>query len=347
MGPRGQIDLVGHRLIRYTDFTPGSILSANNWIVAPSDPANEWMRSLMQLIGEWRAILRSTYIRWAIAINGLHVAAERYRNNADPTRAFQVRSVRSDKTGSAHESAIAQFNFQEAADAHLKAQPMLCAHGFIDLYAGLEEMIFAFYRTFLSSNPELILRGDEFREHRRARRDAGKGPTEEQKWEALWTARLDAWQRKKLYDGLGRVFLAFCNHAGIKTPAGYTVTTVETWAESIEGVSLLRNALIHGLTIVPDELTAFCAKPHSLGFRFEKGDPLRLELLDLQVLEAFCDQLLTALNLSLVELASPEVRDYVTQHLEKEVTKGADGVHPAGAPDNRHVEGDGESGSLP
>lgn len=291
-------------------------MAANNWIVVPSHPENEWMRSLMKMVGEWRAVVRSTYIRWALAINGLHVAAEKYQANQDPSRAFQVTSIRADRNGKITKSVVSQFTFPEAAEAHLKVQPMLCAHGFIDLYAGLEEMVFAFYRTFLSAKPELILRGDEFRELRRAYRKAGDGPAQQENWNDLWAIRLDSWHRKKLYDGLGNVFSAFCAQAGLNTPAAYKETTIETWAESIDGISLVRNALIHGVTHVPDEIADFCRKPHSLGFRFTKGDPLRLDLLDLQVVEAFCDQLLTALNLSLVELAQPEIKKHVAERFQ-------------------------------
>src|SRR5579883_2775117 len=287
MGPRGQFDLVGHKLLRYDEFIPGSLVAANNWIAAPSNPEDEWMRSLMVLIGEWRAILRSTYIRWAMAINGLHVAAEKYQRDNTNAKAFEVRSVRSDKSGNIEQAAVLQMSFAEAAEAHLKVQPMLCAHGFIDMYAGLEEMIFAFYRIFLSARPELILRGDEFKAHRKAQRNAKSGPEQQRTWEELWAKRLHAWQRNRLYDGLGKVFLAFCSQSGLKTPAGYTVTTVDSWAESIEGLSLIRNALTHGATVVSRELADFCTKPHSLGFDFQENDPLRLELLDLQAVEAF------------------------------------------------------------
>ncbi len=42
-------------------------------------------------------------------------------------------------------------------------------------------------------------------------------------------------------------------------------------------------------------------KPHSIGFAFEEGEPLVLEVLYLQAVESFTDQLLTVVNLSLVE----------------------------------------------
>ncbi|MDC0715106.1 hypothetical protein POL68_42050 [Stigmatella sp. ncwal1] len=106
-------------------------------------------------------------------------------------------------------------------------------------------------------------------------------------WEDAWRNRLDTWQRKRLYDGLHRVFLAFC--------------TVETWAETIEGMGLVRHLLVHGESKVTAELAAFCAKPHSMKLGFKEGEPLSMHLFHLQAFEAFTDQLLNALNISLAE----------------------------------------------
>jgi predicted GNAT family acetyltransferase len=161
MSARGQFELVGHNLIRYEEFSPGSLIAANNVIIPPDDPNDEWTRTLMHMVGEWRAVLRSTYIRWAMAINGLHVAAAKYKSETQP-KEFVVTSVRTDASGRGRAEVIAKYSFQEASEAHLKVQAMLCAHGFIDLYAGLEEMVFRFYRTYLWEKPDILLRGPEF-----------------------------------------------------------------------------------------------------------------------------------------------------------------------------------------
>jgi hypothetical protein len=156
MTARGQFDLVGHSLIKYEEISLPSFPDASNWIVAPEDPEEEWARSLMQLIGDWRATLRSTYLRWAMAINGLYVASDKYKTSKDEKK-FVVSSTRSDQDGRPRQQVIAEFSFEEAADYHLQIQPMLCAHGFIDMYAGLEEMIFALYRTYWKANPETLI----------------------------------------------------------------------------------------------------------------------------------------------------------------------------------------------
>jgi hypothetical protein len=296
MSARGQFDLVGHTLIRYEELS--SVEAANNWIITSENPNDDWSSALMKQIGEWRAVLRSTYIRWAMAINGLHVAAAKYEADASPKK-FTVNSMRTGPSGP-HQQVIAEYSFKEAADNHLKIQPMLCAHGFIDMYAGLEEMIFGMYRKYLTTNPDHLLEGASYRDLRRLKNNARNSPREKAAWEEALRQRLDKWQRKKLYGGLDKVLLAFFHNAGLKTPAGYTQSTVETWSESIAGISLIRNLLIHGESHVPQELEDFCQKPHGLGFRFKTGGLLRLSILDLQLLELFCDSLLTAFNLSLM-----------------------------------------------
>jgi hypothetical protein len=307
MTARGQFDLVGHTLIRYEEFALSGAQEASNLIITAENPADAWTTSLMKRIGEWRAVLRSTYIRWAMAINGLHVAAAKYKAETTPKK-FTVSSIRSDSSGP-RQQIIAEFPFKEAAQYHLNIQPMLCAHGFIDMYAGLEEMVFGMYREYLLVNPDQLMEGPDFKELRKLRRHAPDSAQAQQAWDKALVERLDQWQRNRLYDGLNKVFLAFCQSAGLKTPAGYTQTTVQTWSDSIAGISLIRNLLIHGQNIVPPELEEFSTAPHGLGFKFKSGELLRLSLLDLELLEMFCNSLLTALNLSLMERARPALKE--------------------------------------
>lgn len=309
MSARGQFDLVGHTLIRYEELT--GVAGANNWIITSENPDDDWSTALMKQIGEWRAVLRSTYIRWAMAINGLHVAAARYEVDTSPKQ-FVVNSTRTGPAGP-HQQVIAEFSFKQAAENHLKIQPVLCAHGFIDMYAGLEEMIFGMYRKYLTAHPDHLMRGADYKDLRKLRANAQNSPEEKAAWEEALRQRLNEWQRKKLYDGLDRVLLAFFKNAGLKTPAGYTQSTLETWSESIAGISLIRNLLIHGESKVPQELEDFCMKPYGLGFKFQTGGLLRLSIIDLQLLELFCDTLLTAFNLSLMEFARPELRAEATR----------------------------------
>jgi hypothetical protein len=230
-----------------------------------------------------------------------------------------VSSIRANKSGLGRTEVIAEYRFEEAAEAHLKVQPMLCAHGFIDMYAGLEELIFGMYRTYWLAHPDALIKGEEFASLRKLKRQSSADEASKAEWDVALTARIDQWQRKKLYDGLDKVLLGFCQNAGLQTPAGYRATTTDTWAVSIAGISLIRNLLMHGENVVPSDLEVFCKKPHGLGFQFVTGQLLRLTILDLQLLEAFCDMLLTALNLSLAERARPSLKKEARARFKNEI----------------------------
>ena len=75
---RGDVDLVGHTVIVLPDRNVGPLPPIDNVIVRSTKPETRWLEQATAVIGEWRARLRSTYIRWALAINGLEVAAKRY-----------------------------------------------------------------------------------------------------------------------------------------------------------------------------------------------------------------------------------------------------------------------------
>lgn len=294
---RGQVDLVGHIVLPSRALLPGAVAPNNIIVRSPKEAADAWIASASARIGEWRANLRSTYIRWALAINGLEVAANRYDDSAFHDKEFLVHSISADSP----KVVIAAWDGSTAAKAHRSTMPMLAAFGVIDMYAGLEEALFDFYRVFLSQHQGLILQGEEFKDLRRLRRDAASSAEATAAWEAAWSARLDAWQRRRLYDGLGKVFRAFCAQAGLKEPSIYRHTTVDTWAEVIDGIAYLRNALVHGSKTVPKELAEFSQKPYATTFDFEEGSPLVVTLLHLQGVQLFCEQLLTGLNLSMVE----------------------------------------------
>jgi hypothetical protein len=57
------------------------------------------------------------------------------------------------------------------------------------------------------------------------------------------------------------------------------------------------------VTNVPPELAEFSLQPANMGFDFREGEKLEINLRHLQGVECFLDQLLTALNLSLLERA--------------------------------------------
>ena len=298
---RGTTDLVGHRVIQSSQLDV-SRDPIHNVIVAAKTEQGRWIEEATRQIGPARARFRSTYFHWAMAINGLHIAAAKYAEfEWKSTRQFTIEGARTDESGAVRKVTLAVWPGDEAASAHLATIPKMMAWGYIELYAALEEFVFQLFRSFHDHHPEHLLRGGESRDLRKLRAEAEADPAKRAAWRDAWRARLDSWQRKKLYDSLHRVFLSFCQTSGIKEPADFSKTTVATWAETIEGIALVRHLLVHGESVVPESLAAFCAKPHSLGFGFKQGQPLRLELHHLQALECFADQLLNALNRSLAE----------------------------------------------
>lgn len=238
---------------------------------------------------------------WALCINGLFVSKAKY---SDPLWAqqnqFTISSLRveGDRPGL---KVIAQWNGPTAAQACEKTVPMLAAWGVIDMYACLEEFIFSLYKIFLNHNPETLLQDKAHKPLRKLWKESRIDKTKLPQWESAWGQRITDWQRKRVFDGLKAIFLAYFKHASLQKPSHYVDTTEAEWAETIEGIGYLRHALIHGATQVPKELGDFSKKQHAMNFNFIEGTPIIVELLHLQGIELFCDQLLTALNQSLAE----------------------------------------------
>ncbi|MDK2014702.1 MULTISPECIES: hypothetical protein [unclassified Deinococcus] len=300
LGPKRK--LVPHNLFHYNDPRAGSVPIANMVLdLQGNHPEHLWVEKVTGDIGNWRSKFREAYIRWSLSINGLLKSSEFYRTDEwkDPRRIFIVQSIR----GAGTTEVITQWSGAEAANAHEDTVHMISAYGVMNLYGLLEEWVFETYRVYLSQHPDNLLRGDEYKDLRRLRAQYAADPASNQaEWQLKLEKRLDSWQRKRLYDGLGRVFKSLCADAKLKTPSRYRLSTVDTWAESITGLGLLRNALTHNVTVVSKELGDFCKMPYGLGLDFKEGEPLIVELRHLMLVDNFLDSLLTGFNLSIVEL---------------------------------------------
>lgn len=273
----------------------------DNIIYESNSEEDKWIQETTEKIGDWRGIFKSAYMKWAISINGLFLGKERYEKNSDNELfRFKINSLRNGASGF-EQSVIAEWGPKMAAKVHFDTIPLICSYGFIDLYNCLEEFVFDFYRIYWSNNPEKFIRGKEFRKLRILRNNSSLNDESMLAWQNAFNERLDKWQRKKMYDGLGKVFLSYCNEAGLKKPKTYSVSSPETWAESISGISLIRNTIVHGGKTVSSELAEFCKKPYSLNLNFKEGEELAINLTHLQSLELFTTQILSALNLSLME----------------------------------------------
>lgn len=301
MGLGRNIDFIGHQRVLVDQINPLQLPDIDNIILKSRHKDTIWIEETNNKIGEWRGLFRSLYIRWALAINGLYVADEKYRSNL-PIRSFTIQSLRATRGQQAAQTVIAEWDLAFAAQAHLQTVPMMNAYGLIDLYGCFEEFVFDLYRIFLTHNPQHLLTGEENKPLKVLYKAYLDDPSKQDEWKVRFSDRLNAWQRKRLYDGLEKVFLAYCNAASIEKPSRYTLSSPQTWSETLGGIALIRNALTHGAKTVSKELADFGNKPHNNGLAFKENDALEIRLFHLQAVEMFANQLLTALNLSLVEL---------------------------------------------
>ena len=275
-----------------------SASSIQNIIIETDRPDLKWIEESTKSIGEWRNTATSCYIRWALSINGLHIAAEKYSDpNWQRTKAFVVTGLVM-RDGQPEHGAIVTWKGQKPAEAHLETVRMLASYGLIDLCSVLEEMLLKFYRIYKEYNPEEFIKGPDNQTLRKLFRNRENEP---EAWSTAWKQRLDKWQRNKLYDGLAGILLSYYNVTGLKKPSWYKETSPETWAETLNGIAILRNCLIHGTKTVPKELADISGKPFSLEFPFVEGEPIEIDKRHLEAVELFVTKLLDAINDSLVE----------------------------------------------
>lgn len=290
-----------HRFLFENPFLDLKEIKFDNFIITASDDDTKWIQETTEKIAEWRGVFRSAYMKWAITINGLVVAKEKYEKNKTSEFAFEIKSYRF-IDGEYKIVPIAVWDAEIASKAHFDSIPLVRTYGFTDLYNCLEEFVFDLYRIYWRYNPDNLIKGKEFKNLRDLKLKKDLGENELLHWENGLNDRIDNWQRKKIYDNLGRVFLSYCNEIGLKTPKSYKNTSIETWAESITGISIVRNSIVHGSKVVSKELADFCKKPYSLGFGFNENEELMIELRHLQQFELFTNQLLSGINISFLEM---------------------------------------------
>jgi hypothetical protein len=297
-----KIDFVGHQKFLVDDLN-GETPPINNFIIKAESAEDKWIESTTEAIAIWRSHFRSSYIRWALTINGLDKAKDRYDSKKGDELGFTIESIRANGM-----ERIALWDMQTAAKNHKSTIPMIASWGIVDLYSCLEEFVFEIYIIFLNHYPDSIIKGNEFRNLRQLKRVSSNDADKKKEWEELWRKRVESWQKKRIYDGLNKVFLAYTKVSGLKTPSIYKVSTVETWAETIAGIAELRNCFTHGVDTVNKALAEFSNKPHSMLFDFREGEKLTIELKHLQSIECFLDQFLTTINFSLMERAGYELQ---------------------------------------
>jgi hypothetical protein len=277
-------------------------LPVTNLIHRATGAEDAWIEEATGRIGDWRALTRSVYLRWAITINASELAEQRYRSM--PTdQALWTRTLRVMADGSPQQVPLAVWSAPDAADHYAQTTPLIAGYAVTDLFEALEDVIFELYEIMLRHNPGPIIRGEEFRPLRRMWRQRNSSPEAEEDWRKAWVDRYEHWRRKKAYDGLHAVLRAFFEHAGLRRPSAYHRTDVSDWCRTLEMIGELRHLVIHGGAVVSNKLGRLSNTPTSLTFDFVPGAELDVKLHHLQSVECFCDQLLTTINLSLVEKA--------------------------------------------
>ncbi|PZQ12328.1 MAG: hypothetical protein DI565_15970 [Ancylobacter novellus] len=305
---RARANLVPHLRVPWTD--PRALAApAQNMVWQGEDPEHAWIAEATAKIGDWRSFTRSVYLRWALTINASVLAEGHYRGPA-AGQALVVNTLRV-RGGVPRQTEIARWPGPEAADVYAEITPLSAAYGVADLYGALEDVIFELYEIVLTHHPDLLMHGPAFRDLRAMRDRRGDSAEAEEQWRAAWTERLAKWRHDKAFLGLHRNLLTLFEHARLQRPSQYQHTDVADWARTLEMIGELRHHVTHGMATVSEKLARLSNMPTSLTFDFVAGATLEVSLHHLQSVELFCEQLLTAINLSLMERAMGPLRNIV------------------------------------
>ncbi len=126
MPQREHLDVVGHHKYHVSQLDPDNPIPIDNIIIQAAKPEDEWLQESMELIGKWRAIFRSIYIKWSLAINGLHIALDKYSDKDwQSEKEFFVRSLRTEPTGKLQPIQLAVWNGPETVKNHQAVIPQI------------------------------------------------------------------------------------------------------------------------------------------------------------------------------------------------------------------------------
>lgn len=284
-----------------------------------NDPDKKWMEESNKLVMDFSAVFHSIYLRWAVTINGLNVAEEKYSSKEweNPLKAFAVAGIRNGKK-SPEIVHLKQWDGKTASEIHKSSIPMLAGWAFCNMYSVFEEFIFKLYKIYLEANPLTILRGNDFRELRQLYNNKDTDDSSLKEWENAWKDRLEKWHRKKLYDGLEKIFNSYITLTKLEIPEMYNAPyNLEDVSKTIGGISLIRNCFIHGMAKVPKELADFCNTFQSINFKFIENEKFTIDLTDLMTLEFFSFTFTQTLNNSFNELALPIIKEIAKQKSNK------------------------------
>jgi len=278
-----------------------------------STPEKKWIYDVNTITMDFGGVFHSIFLRWAVTVNGLHVAAEKYKSQewANSGKGFAVTGIRNAEDGSGpNQTYVRIWDGKMASEVHASSIPMLASWAFCNMYSCLEEFVFKIFKVFLDAHPLTICKGDQFRDLRRAYRERELNGDRLSEWNEKWSNRLNSWHRNKLYDGIEKVFNNFIQQSGLEIPSSYKGKyDYSDIAKTLDGISMIRNCFIHGETEVPNELGEFCKTFQSTLFQYKSGDKFAITLHELATLEHFTDTFTQTLNTSFFELAHPFLKN--------------------------------------
>lgn len=297
---RNRVRFLEQRVVEAGDAVLNQPGSVQNLIYRTEDPALKWIETATARIGDWRAAERSVFMRWAITINALHVARDRYRDAPNILLTIDTLRPTAEGTEQVH---LAGWRGEEAARNHEATIHTMAAYAVQDMHGILEEIVLELYEVFVRGNPQVLMRGDDNKALRAAFRAKDAGEAEAATYAEMWEQRIVGWRRNRTFDGLHRLFGKFWDAAGLARPSWYRATDVGDWQRVIETIGEVRHLVTHGENRVSKRLGDLCAAQPHLGMTFAEGEVLEVSLRDLWIVEQFVDQLLNAINISLLEKA--------------------------------------------
>jgi len=198
---------------------------------------------------------------------------------------------------------IIEWDGLKASEYHAKTTMMMSSWAVIDLFGLIEKYIFRLLDIFVRANPQHLMRGKEYRDLRRIFNARKNSDDSETLWKAEFNKRIESWKRKRLYDGIDKVFL---NYLEISEIRGLDPYRWDIHVICIKAISMLRNCLIHGQDTVPSDLAEQLKHKNLAGIRLNEGEPLIFGTEYLQSIELYLNNLITELNKSLMERAINE-----------------------------------------
>lgn len=275
----------------------------DNVICTTDDEDKKWIEETTEAVGAWRDLCHSTYMRWAITINGMYVSSK-YYEESHGEKELMIHTIRV-KDGSAVKVPMAQWTGKQAAENYEKSVYSISSYGLSDLFGALEDITFEMFEIFYRHNPRDLISGEENREIKKAYKNRNSNP---ERWGSVFSDRFETWRRKKVYLGLGKVQKLYWEKAGLQRPSSYVHTTPEDWFSTIKMFSLIRNHIMHGASTANKELAEATKINTNMDISFEEGEELSIQLYHLMCLECFLDQYHHALNLALFEKFEPAAR---------------------------------------